>query len=113
MYRCVVFITNEQEITPYSFGMRRNSGDALKDCALEIQLEHHAEGARESRIQTHREVQGEHVPGLQQIFQRFERSGLAGFRRRRVSTSGRAKRPVHRRVLVEQRQEHDDAFGDR
>ena len=57
-------------------------------------------------------VQAEHVPGLEQIFERRQRPRLARFRRVDVRLPWRAERAVDGGVFVEERQEHDDALDD-
>ena len=58
-------------------------GNALQDGALEVELQHHAERARQSGIQADREVQRQHVARLEQFLERRQRSRFAGLRRRR------------------------------
>ena len=70
--------------------------------------------ARESRVQADREVQREHRARIRAVPRAAAAGrGSPGFGVLGVDASRRAERAVHRRVVVEQRQEDDDAFGDR
>jgi len=61
--RCerVVLVADEQEIAPRPLRMCGNLGDPLEHRALEVELEHHAERARETGVQAHGKVQGQNV----------------------------------------------------
>ena len=87
--------------------------DALQDGALEIELQHHAERrAPAPGFMATGKVQARTWPDLEQVLERRQRPRLAGFGGVGVRASRRTERAVDGRVLVEQRQEHDDAFDD-
>ena len=75
----MVLVADKHKITPRSFGMRRDLGDALKDCALEIQLEHHAQNAGEPRVHRHRKVECEDVARFEKRVEPRERLWFARF----------------------------------
>ena len=57
----VILVTHEQEVAPCPLRMCGNSGDSLEHGTMEVQLEHHAERAREAGVQAHGKVQGQNV----------------------------------------------------
>src|SRR5439155_22631778 len=100
----VILVGDEQQISPGSVRICRNFRNPLQDRALEIQLEHHAESARKSRVHGDREIEAEHMAGFEQVFEWWQRLGLVRFWRLYVGGTGWTKGPVHGGVLVEERQ---------
>ena len=86
--------------------------DALQHGALEVQLQHHADDAGQAGVHRDREVQRQDAAGVEQRVDRLERPRLARRARPQVGTPRRTERAVHGGVVVEQREEHDDALGD-
>ena len=72
----VVLIGHEEQIPPGSLGIGGHLGDALKDRALKVQLQHPpSPRARAGFMAT--EVQPPDMTGLEEVFQRWQRSRLA------------------------------------
>jgi hypothetical protein len=84
--------------------------NALENGALEIQLEHHAQNAGEPRVHRHRKVECEDVARFEKRVEPRERLRFARFGLGRICSSRRAKRPVHGRVVIEEREEDDHTF---
>ena len=87
-----------------------------KHGALEVEFQHDAQRARQARIQADREVQREHLAALQELVERRQRLCRASGRplaRSVYADLRRTERAPDGRVVVEQREEHDDALDDR
>ena len=94
--------------------MRSDLRDALQDRALEVELQHHAE--RRARVPGSwptGKFRARTWPVSSSSSSGGSGRGSPGFGGVGVRASRRAERAVDGRVLVEERQEHDDAFGDR
>jgi hypothetical protein len=108
----VVLVGDEQHISPGTLRVGRHLRNALQDCALEVQLQHHAESTSEGRIHGHREVRAEDVAAFEEVFQRWEWSWLAGHRWLDVRRTGWTKGAVDIRALIKEGEKHHDAFDD-
>ena len=69
----MVLVAHEHEIEPAPIGRGGDLRDALQDRPLKIELEHYAEGTRETRIHDDREVQRQHSAGFEQFFEWWQR----------------------------------------
>ena len=108
----MVLVCDEQNVAPGAAWIRGNLRDAIEHGALKVELQHHTQAACQSGIERNWEIQAEHAPLLDQIFQRRQRLPFAGFRWSCVRGSLGAEGPLHGRILVEERQENDNAFDD-
>ena len=108
----VVLVADEHEVAPDALGLGGDLRNALEHGALEIQLQHNADDSRKPRVHRHREVQGQHTSRIQQRVDGFQWARLTIRQRSHVGAPRWAERSVDGRVVVEQRQEHNDAFGD-
>src|SRR5437867_1501166 len=97
----MVFVADEQQVAPDTFRVRGDLWNASQDCALEIQLEQHAQRTCEAWIHGDREIQREHVTGLEQLLERCQRPGLARLRVVDVRAAWRAERSLDCRISIE------------
>jgi len=70
--------------------------------ALEIELQHHAEAARQCGVHRHREIETEDVSRFEQILERRQRPGLAGLRTMDIRLARWTEGAMHGGVFVEQ-----------
>ncbi len=97
----MIFVGDEEEISPRSFGVGRDLGDALQDGSLEIEFEHHPQPAGKRRVEGHRKVEAQHVAGFEYVFERRKRLWLARFPGVGIDGARWAEGAVDRGVLVE------------
>ena len=88
--------------------------DAIEHGALKVLLQHRAQRPRQAGIHGDREIERDDLPLLDQVGERRQRHAVDAVRILRgiVHVLRRAERVLHPRVVVEQRQEHADAFDD-
>ena len=96
------------------FGIRLDLGNASDHRPLKILFQHRPDRPCQARIGTDGEVQGAYLPLLNERTKRGQRCTVTtiSISNRVVAFFGRAECPLHRRVVVEQREEDRDAFDD-
>src|SRR5690606_37079945 len=96
----VVLVADEHQVAPDA---RRVGGDPrnpLQHGPLKVELQHDAQGAREAGVHADREVQREHPSRFEEVLERWERLGCAGWLLTEIGRAWWAERAVDGRVVI-------------
>ena len=108
----VILVANEHDVAPPFVRRCSDLRNARENGPLEVEFQHHTGRAGKAGIRPDREVQRHDLSRFQQILHRRQRRAVLLSRPGRPGVRGLwgTECPAHSGVVVEQRQEHDDAF---